>query len=183
MQKKSCEWRLGTRLHREWEPGCEGNSTSDAHLQMCNVNITEVNRQNRMARNAVFSLLLLGHAHCAPSSACGLGVLATHTNTAKKKEAASDGTPPQGLAILPSFLGYSSPFLTRASFRGGEGRGAFTPHLGNFVPPLWDFNPSKLNTAHYTHVPQTSSDVLLPPPPLPPLGIFLTEPLLTPSSV
>ena len=42
-------------------------------------------------------------------------------------------------------------------------------------PPPWDFSPSKLNFAHYTH---TS-----PPPPQmssnPPLGIFLNDPLLS----
>ena len=62
----------------------------------------------------------------------------------------------------------SSPTVPcRVSFRRG---GGVPPPLGNFVPPLGDFNLPKLNSAHYMHPPQMSSDVFLPP-----LG--LNEPL------
>ena len=44
--------------------------------------------------------------------------------------------------------------------------GGHSPPIGKFVPPLGNFNPSKLNTAHYTHAPPPPSDVLLPPSPL-----------------
>ena len=48
---------------------------------------------------------------------------------------------------------------------GGGGREGILPPW-KLCAPLGDFNPSKLNTAHYTHAPhtpKTSSDVLLPP--------------------
>ena len=48
------------------------------------------------------------------------------------------------------------------------GGGGYLLPLGNSVPPLGDFNPSKSNTAHYTHAPPKR----LPPCFCPPLGDF-----------
>ena len=50
---------------------------------------------------------------------------------------------------------------SRVSFGGGGGGGAFVSHLGNFVPPLGDFSPSKLKASQYTHAPKMSFDLLL----------------------
>ena len=58
---------------------------------------------------------------------------------------------------------------------GWRGWGAVVsihPPLETLCPPLGDFNPSKVNTAHYTHAPLRHVFA-----PLPPLGIFLNEPL------
>ena len=59
-------------------------------------------------------------------------------------------------------LQYIKDQTLRASFGWGGGDA-----FGKFVPPLGDFNPSKLNNVHYMHAPpEMSSNVLLPPPPL-----------------
>ena len=61
--------------------------------------------------------------------------------------------------FLQLLLLCSFPYISSGLHLGEEGEGqegAFTP-FGNFVPPLGNFNPSKLNTDYYTYAP--------PPPP------------------